>query len=231
MSCPTDQEWMEHLDGATPGRGQELEAHRAACAACSELVTAARQAMAALTNLSPGSRRLCPPPEDLLATAGGVGSLRVRLHVALCADCREDLADWAVLEEEPPAKLVARWLADGFRIVTQTLSGLAPELVPALAVRGGPSTPGWRVRQSLEDGELALELAPGDTQTFALSVTLAPKPRSGTRVDLESEGRLLESRAMDTTGVLAFLGLAPGRYRVTVRRPAGTPVVTEVEVG
>lgn len=230
MSCPTDLEWMDHLEGAAPARASALEAHRAACPDCARLFELARAALAALTNLSPGSRRLCPPPEDLLASAGGVGSLRVRLHVALCADCREDLADWSALEEEPPAQLIARWLADGFAIVKQTLSALAPEPVPALAARGASGTPGWRVRQPIEDGELALELA-GDAATFALSVRITPKPRCGTRVDLESGGRLLESRAMDASGVLAFLGLAPGRYRLTVRRPAITPVVTEVEVG
>lgn len=233
MTCPSDLEWMEFLEGLAPSRAREYDEHCAACAPCRDAVSAARSALAALTKLSPGGRRLCPPPEELEQAAGGVGSLRVRLHVALCADCREDLADLAALSEETPGEVVARWLADGFRVVSQTLSGAGAELVPALVTRAGPDgrAGGWRLRQELEGAELALELAPGENTSFGLAVSLAPKPAPGTRVDLEAGGRLLESRAMDASGVLSFLALPAGRYRVTVRRPSASPVVTELDVG
>ena len=229
MSCPEDLAWMQYLEG--PDRAPALTAHLATCAACRAAHDAARAAMAALTNLSPGSRRLCPPPEELAQIPEGIAMLSVRLHAAVCADCREDLADLAALEIEPATRIVARWLADGFRIVSQTLSNLAPEPVPALAARGGAGgATGWTVRQPLDDAELKLELAPGDSHSFALAVSLAPKPPPGTRVDLEASDRLLESRTMDATGLLSFLALPPGHYRVTVRRPSQSPITTEIEV-
>jgi hypothetical protein len=226
--CPEDVEWMAYLEAGPVASNAALTAHLAGCAACRDAVEAARSALAALTNLSPGARRLCPPPEELVEVAAGVATLRVRLHAALCTDCREDLADLASLEAEPPAEVVARWVAEGFRIVTQTLSALAPEPVP-LPAAGGTA---WRMRHLTDvDVEVRLELAPGDGRSFALSVSLAPAPRPGARGDQEIGERLLESRAMDASGMLSFLALAPGRYRVTVRRPAGAPVVTEIEVG
>jgi len=59
---------------------------------------------------------------------------------------------------------------------------------------------------------------------------LAPTPVAGTRVDLEEGARLLESRAMDG-GLVSFLGLVPGAYRVTVRRPRLPALATDVVVG
>lgn len=220
---------MEHLEG---GPVPHLSKHLETCNDCRDLVQAARAAQAALTNLSPGSRRLCPPPEELAEVPSGVAKISVRLHAALCGDCREDLADLAMLEEEAPGEIVARWLADGFAIVSQTLSELAPQAVPLSAARGGRAQgTAWRITQEHEDFALKLELAPGEGRSFALSVAVEPGPGTGTRVDLEAQSRLLESRAMDASGLLSFLSLAPGRYRVTVRRLQGPPVTTDVEVG
>lgn len=234
-------EYLEKLSSAPAAGGaappRALAVHLAECARCTATVEAARQALAALSNLSPGSRSLCPPPEELVEVPSGVAKLSVRLHVALCADCREDLADLECLEAEPPSQVVARWLADGFAIISQTLSGLAPQPVPLAAARGGSAAlTGWRIQKAFEDVEVKLELAPGDGRSFALAVGLAPRPPAGTRVDLEScvplqPDRLLESRAMDATGLLSFLGLAPGQYRVTVRRPHTAPLVTQIDVG
>lgn len=219
---------MEHLEGP-PSR--HLSNHLETCNACRGLVDSARAAHAALTNLSPGSRRLCPPPEELAEVPAGVAKVSVRLHVALCADCRDDLADLAVLSGDPPGEVVARWLADGFAIVSQTLFRLAPQEVPLAAARGAQrGGSAWRLTQEHDDFALALSLAPGDGRSFALSVAVEPAA-AGARVDLEADSRLLESRAMDASGLLSFLGLAPGRYRVTLRRPQGPPVATDVDVG
>lgn len=226
--CPTDEEWMEHLEGRPL---PHLARHLESCAACAATVSAARAAANALANLSPGARRLCPPPEELTAVPAGVAPAAVRLHVALCADCQDDLADLATLETEPPAELVARWLSDGFRIVSQTISSLAPEPVLAPATRGGgPEKSGWRVARALDEGELTLELAPGDQHTFAMSVSVPAPVTPGTRLDLESGARLLESRALDASGRHAFLGLDAGRYRLVVRRPRLPGLAIDVEV-
>ena len=227
-ACPEDLDWMAFLEGAS-ARREQLEAHRAGCATCRATVDAARTALAALEGLSPGSRRLCPPSDELAEVPTGMARLSVRLHVALCAPCREDLADLAALEEEAPAEVLARWLDDGFRVVSQTLSSLAPEAVLAPAARGPSAAPGWRMRRELPDGALTLELAPGEGRAFALSVSLSPTPPAGTRVDLEADERLLESRRMEA-GLISFFGLAPGRYRVSVRRPRAPAVVTELDV-
>lgn len=227
MNCPTDEEWAEHLEGPPRPR---LSKHLEACATCKATLDAARAAANALANLSPGGRRLCPPPEELTAVPAGVAPAAVRLHVALCTDCQDDLADLAALETEPPREIVARWLADGFRIVSQTLDGLAqPVLVPA--TRGATAgTTSWRLTQPLDEGELALELASGDHGTFALSVTIPPPVKPGTRVDLESEARLLESRALDASGRYAFLGLDSGVYTLTLRRSGSPPVRISLDV-
>ena len=227
--CPTDEEWMEHLEGPP---SPHLSKHIETCTGCRATVEAARAAHAALVNLSPAGRRLCPPPEELTAVPAGVAPAAVRLHVALCADCRDDLADLATLGEEPPRELVARWLAEGFRVVSQTISDLAPQPVPLAATRGGaPAAAGWRVIHALDEGQLSLELAPGVDRTFALSVAFAPPVPPGTRVELEAGGRLLESRALDAAGLHAFLSLEPGRYRLAVRRPHLPAVVTDLDVG
>lgn len=228
-TCPEDIEWMQYLEGSP---SPHLSKHLETCAACRETIVAARASHAALVNLSPAGRRLCPPPEELTAVPAGVAPVSVRLHVALCADCRDDLADLATLAEDPPYEVVARWLADGFRIVSQTLSQLAPEPVLAPATRGGDARPsGYRVIQELDEGTCTLELAAADARSFALSVALTPPVTPGTRVDLEACGALLESRALDAAGVHAFLGLAPGRYRLTVRRPRCAALTTDLDVG
>ena len=224
--CPDDEDWMAYLEGQASA---ELAAHADGCEPCRRRVEAARAAQAALAALSPGSRRLCPPPEELAEVPAGVARLSVRLHVALCAECRDDLADLSALEEEAPAEVVLRLAADGFAVLSQTLSRLAPEPLPALAARGGRGASGWRLKRELPDGELSLELA-GEGRSFALSVALAPVPVAGTRVDLEEGARLLESRAMDA-GLVSFLGLVPGAYRVTVRRPRAPALATDVVVG
>lgn len=195
-----------------------------------------RVAARVLKSASPLARATCPPGADLIASPEELGA-RAPLrdaHVAACPACRDDLADFRVLEAEPAPSLAAATAAIGGRIVLALRQGLNAisrqlELIestldlnpaPALAVaRGGTQGAGLAARIPLETGHLRLEWGAGTVGIDLRAATEGDAPSTYRLVLGHPDGGTLESRTSGEDGVARISGIAPGIYALRVYAP------------
>jgi hypothetical protein len=111
---------LAHLPLPPAGRD-----HLATCAAC-------RQAFdAAVDSRLRWRRRLCPPPADLAAHAGGATDEAIARHLATCAACQ---AEVAALQPQPAPPVVRVPLVPLSQDVLETIAGLSRQWAAALGM-------------------------------------------------------------------------------------------------
>lgn len=190
-----------------------------------------------LREASPLSRRGCPPRADLIATPAELGaslSAARERHLTACPLCRSDLADFQVLSEEPAeAWSTARarlrlWWDQAAQALRQTGAGWAPAWAPVPALRSEEAPQSLAQRVALEQGELVLTWARGESGLDLLCA--AEGLPGGYRLDLSAGGALVESRSADEGGRVRILGLAPGIYRLSATLPGAQTPALEVEL-
>ena len=177
----------------------------------------------ALQRLSPLSRELCPPREDLARDPLPAG---LRRHVQACPGCRDDLRDLAALLVADPAPTglagrLALWIDRAKRLVeVLDPGGLLPAPAPApIPVRGdGSGGQGGASLIPFGDGALKLTYVPSaaglDLELRAEGAAPAEfRALVGPVGEPAWEGRTAEA------GALRIEGLAPGTYGLQVLAP------------
>jgi anti-sigma factor RsiW len=215
-------DWSAYLHGEA---SEEVVRHVARCAFCAEQIE--RMRMVDTRLLAAFYRDECPTPEILADYALGnllaAEKLRVAAHVRSCMACREDLAPFRALAEEPPTLLRQLWESLALALVARPVS------VAAVPVRGA----GWQGRfeaddliitLSSQDGRLAgrvrRRLAPTDAsyhgQAWLLSRSMEEAQPIGGEVD--------------DRGRIGFVKVAAGDYALLLKIGEHDTVVEEVQV-
>ena len=209
--------------------------------------TAYRVAARVLKSASPLQRATCPPTADLIASPEELGERASRrdAHVAACPACRDDLADFRVLDAEPAPSLAATAAAIYGRIVlglSQGVDAISRQLdliestldlspVPALGVaRGAAKATGLESRIPLGEGHLRFEWGAGRGGIDLRATTEGDAPTTYRLVLGRPGGGTLESRTSGENGVAQISGIAPGSYALRVYAPHPQAPAIELEL-
>ncbi len=202
-----------------------------------------RVAAQVLKNASPLQRATCPSSADLIASPEALGERAAErdAHVAACPACRDDLADFSVLETEPAPSLATATAAICGRIVLglrQAAEAVSRQLeliestldlspAPALApARGATETAGLSARIPLHAGHLRLEWGPGAAGIDLKASAEGGAPSNYRLVLANPGGGTLESQTSGDDGVARISGITPGSYSLRVYAPqTQTPAI------
>ena len=231
-NCPEDEILMEAALARAAGMTLSEEQRQAAdhairCTNCQGVMAIVSAATGSHSRNTPVKAScLCLDDNTLAEYFDGVMAWDERVeaesHLAACPRCLNQLSDLHTLmvaAQPAPSlpQLALAWLRDGFKVIgaaTESFASVPLQAAPVLDGMLAPRVMAWDLESSAGPLRVTVQHDRDARATLRLSFSEMPTRRG--RVQLRSEGQLLESRALGGGAAVEFAELDIADYEVEV---------------